>query len=194
MHTRLTSHHHQHPSTVDPLLRQWRDERGCIRAELRSTPIDDGEKREELQQRVRMLDRKIKQHIRKQVRQAEVEALEKVSSLRPDRMREFWRALKRLGSLNHSVASVPSMVRDASGSLQYGPSAIRKRWFECWSRLAEHKVDDSRFGQQMHEWVLNRMLQEVEPTEEELASIPLNNSLMHGYSTIRSLLLRWRPV
>jgi len=130
MHTRLTSHHHQHRSTADPLLRQWRDERGCLRAELRSTPIDQDEKRGKLQQRVRMLDRKIKQHIRKQVRQAEIDALEKVRSLRPDRMREFWRALKRLGSLSHPPASVPNMVRDASGSLQYGPSAIRKRWLE----------------------------------------------------------------
>jgi len=48
MHTRLTSHHHQHRSTADPLLRQWRDGRGCLRAELRSTPIDQDEKRGKL--------------------------------------------------------------------------------------------------------------------------------------------------
>jgi len=89
-------------------------------------------------------------------------------------MREFWRALKRLGSLNHPPASVPNMVRDESESLQHGPdpAPVRKRWLECWSRLAERKVDDSRFDQQMHEWVQNRLLEKAEPTEEEMASIP----------------------
>lgn len=130
----------------DAWLREWKRERRRLRRARVEVAAGDPE-RARLDSQLRSLDTRIKNHVRKAVREQRQHEADNVRALAPHQWREHWRALRKMGHLSSGPApGAAETVLSAAGEPEDGPDAVRRGWLEFWAGLArETPADDGRF-------------------------------------------------
>lgn len=130
----------------DAWLREWKRERRRLRRVREGVAAADPE-RARLDLQLRSLDTRIKNHVRKAVREQRQQEVDNVRALAPHQWREHWRALRKMGHLSSGAApGAAETVLNAAGEAEDGPDAVRRGWLEFWAGLArEAPADDGRF-------------------------------------------------
>jgi exonuclease III len=160
------SHHHvRRPG--DHLLHQWRSRQHDIICAQRRVRLTDPARYANLCVEFRLNRRCIQNHIRKAVREKELEEIKKAESLRPWQMKEHWKQLKKVGNMQQQAASVPAACIKSDGNVVSEVGAVRDEWHRQWSKLATQLSVDGRFDQQ-HEVMVQRQVEECIEAEDEV--------------------------
>lgn len=88
-----------------------------------------------------------------------------MASMRGNRMREHWQALKRMGSLHSIAPPIPTLAVDSAGLVHDTIPSVRQVWLDFWAQLAQHKDEDDRFDQHFHNQTQDMIEQQEEMGE-----------------------------
>lgn len=128
-------------------LRGWRQRRRELWVALRRVPVDETacSRARTLRRQISVLDGHIRNEVRRQLHDKQLEQLERVTALKESDRRGHWQALKRVGNIRLASAAIPASALDSAGNEQTLPAAVRDVWFEAWGQLAQHRPDDPAY-------------------------------------------------
>ena len=135
----------------DSALRLWKRERRQL-WRTRQGPLQVSEQ-QQVQARIKVLDCRIKNHVRKAIHERKQRQMNKIVSLAPGQWLQHWRLLRKVGGVpGHATAGVPATAIGSDGQEHSEPDEIRAVWLHFWSHLAqEPSPDDPRFDEAKHQ-------------------------------------------
>lgn len=157
-------------------VREWCCQRKAIWKRINQLLPSERQLRRELEKELHPLNRRIKNHLRAELRTQQQQQVDRVMQLRRRQLKEHWQELKRIGGMQAKALEVPSTVLDASGDEHADVVPVRLQWHDAWAKLAQHREDDPRFDADFHDRI--EAGEHIEVEDETIAqAAPLNISI-----------------
>lgn len=128
-------------------VRRWKDQRREMERALEIRPSN------KLEAERLTLNRRIRNHIKKALREQQNQEMEKIQKLRRHQMREHWQAIKSVGGIKSKPLMTPVSAVDKDGIEHTDTAGVRMTWLECWAKLAQHHPDNPQFDVDHHDRV-----------------------------------------